>query len=197
MNCKQIERLIPIYIGGELNPRQVAAVRQHTESCERCKGLVAEFEASQNWLRDLKPPEFDDVVFDNLRAAVREEIARKCGMRNAECGTVWNLRFALAAMSVLAVLAAGFLLYHNHQKSPDKSLTVSRRENLETHAEEIANAGKVQQIPRKKVKATRRSHRITSLPVIALNNHFGESEFTLPSQAESATRENTTEDTDR
>jgi Putative zinc-finger len=175
MNCTHIERQIPLYVGGDLNAQQVAAVRQHLESCERCSGLLAEFEESQSWLRDLKPPEFDDVVFDNLRTAVRDEIARECGMRNAEGGTGWSLRYAIAASSVLVVLAVGYLLYNKRQISPDKSLTASRRVNLETRREEIANAGKVQQIPRKKLKATRRPTLSKNLPVlgdIALNNGF-------------------------
>jgi putative zinc finger protein len=179
MNCTHIERLIPLYIGGDLNPQQLAALRQHLESCDHCNGLVAEFEESQSWLRDHKPPEFDDVVFDNLRTAVRDEIARECGIRNTGGGTVWSLRYAIAAAAVLVVLAVGYLLYNNRQISPDKSLTVSRRENLETSGKEIAIASKVQQIPRKKLKATHRSHNSSTLPkklpvlgVIALNNDF-------------------------
>jgi anti-sigma factor RsiW len=177
MNCTHVEKQIPLYVGGDLNAQQVAAVRQHLESCERCSCLLTEFEESQSWLRDLKPPKFENVVFDNLRTAVRDEIARQCGMRNAECGTVWSLRYAIAASSLLAVLAVGYLFYNNSQKSTEEPLIVSRRETLETRGQESANAGKVRQIRRKKLKTAHRTLP-KDLPVlgdIALNNdlrHF-------------------------
>ena len=184
MNCTHVEKQIPLYVGGDLNAQQAAAVRQHLENCERCSGLLTEFEESQSWLRDLKHPKFENVVFDNLRTAVRDEIARQCGMRNAECGTVWSLRYAIAASSLLAVLAVGYLFYNNSQKSLEEPLIVSRREILETRSVESTNAGKVQKIRRKKLKTAHRSTLPKDLPVlgvIALNNYLLQD---IPSRSE-------------
>jgi hypothetical protein len=202
MNCTQIKRLIPLYVGGDLNAQQIAGLRKHIETCERCRDLVAQFEESRSWLRDLTAPQFDEAVFENLRAAVREEIAQVESRPSLFdlLIPVWNLRSVIAASLALALLTAGLLLYTNRPKSPDKPLMTSSPASVERqNHEEIANTGSPSQIRRKKFIATNRSRRKTetNLPVIALNNHFGGSEFTLPAHSDIATKQVEDEDLNR
>jgi hypothetical protein len=211
MNCTHIKRLIPLYVGGDLNTQQVAGVRKHIETCERCRDLVAEFEESQNWLRDFTAPQFDEAVFENLGNAVREEIARVESRPSLFdlLTPIWSLRSVIAASLVLALLTAGLLLYTNRPKSPDKPLItekaafpVPERVNEQTKGNTI-DTGLNRHSRREKLAASHRSRRRpaprvdntkgeTNLPVlgaIALNNHFIEQrpdieEITLPSQSD-------------
>jgi Putative zinc-finger len=217
MNCTHIKRLIPLYVGGDLNTQQVAGVRKHIETCERCRNLVAEFEDSQNWLRDFTAPQFDEAVFENLRDAVREEIARVESRPSLFdlLTPVWNLRSVIAASLALALLTAGLLLYANRPKSPDKRPIADKGASpipervKERNNGDVIEMGSSRQLRRQKLAASYRPRRSpvppvdntkgeTNLPVlgaIALNNHLIDrhpdiEEIMLPSQSDIATNRN-------
>jgi anti-sigma-K factor RskA len=202
MNCTHIKKVIPLYVGGDLNTREAAGVRKHIETCERCRDLVAEFEESRSWLRDFTAPQFDEAVFENLRDAVREEISRRESRPSLFdlLAPVWNLRSVIAASSALVLLTAGLLLYTNRPKSPDRPLTISGPVSIEgqNHGV-IANTGPVSQIRRRKLATAHRSRRKTetNLPVVALNNHFGGSELTLPTHSDITTKQDAYQDPDQ
>lgn len=202
MNCTQIEKLIPLYVGGDLNRKRAAAARRHIESCERCSGMVRAFEESQCWLRELKTPEFKDAVFDDLHIAIHEGIAQTQPSTSLfeQLAPLCNLRSAIAGMSATVLLTVGYLFYSDHQKSAGKPDTDATPANRQI-SEEIAAGDTSQQIKRdkrhNKMKTPHRSRRSSSLPVVTLNNHFGSSGFALPSQAEIVAKENTNEDPER
>jgi Putative zinc-finger len=213
MNCTHVKRLIPLYVGGDLNTQQVAGVRQHIETCERCRDLVAQFDESQSWLRDLAAPQFGEEVFDDLRAAVREEIARvesKPSLFDL-LAPVWNLRSVVAASLALALLAAGLWLYTNRSKSPDKPLTVNKgtvpvpkgvteqnrrdvidtREKRHSRRQKLAASHRLHRNPAPPVVKTKGETQLPVLGVLALNNHsierrLGIKQIALPSQSDFA-----------
>jgi Putative zinc-finger len=211
MNCTHIKRLIPLYVGGDLNAQQVAGVRKHIETCERCRDLVAQFEESQSWLRDLAAPQFGEEVFDDLRAAVREEIARVESSPSLFdlLTPVWNLRSVIAASLALALLTAGLLLYANRPKSPDKPLATKKEiapvsndvteqdhENIidtdlnrQSRGQKLAASHRPRRSPAPRVENTRGETNLPVLGAIALNNqliyrHPNIEEITLPSQSD-------------
>ena len=77
MNCRRIEKLIPLYVEGDLQTSEAERVIAHSESCSKCRALIGEFEASQQWLRSHRPPEFEDALFDSITRGVMKEIDRK------------------------------------------------------------------------------------------------------------------------
>jgi Putative zinc-finger len=77
MNCRRIDELIPLYVGGDLDEHAAGDVQSHLQSCEACRGLAAEYEASQVWLRAAEPPNFDDAFVDTIRAGVLRELAAR------------------------------------------------------------------------------------------------------------------------
>jgi hypothetical protein len=74
MNCRRIEKLIPLYVEGDLEGDQSGAVLAHLKTCEGCGALVAEYEASQTWLRSHALPDFDDATLDGLKRDVMRGI---------------------------------------------------------------------------------------------------------------------------
>jgi hypothetical protein len=191
MNCTHSKRLIPLYVGGDLKAKQATVVREHIEKCEHCRNLAVEFEESQRWLRGLTAPEFGDAAFENLRAAVREDIARIEARQSLfdMLLPVWNLRSAIAASAALVLLTAGLLFYTDRTKSPESPITKDTSPAPVTEVvreqEKVLATGK----PLRRQKR-RRPADVTNLPVsgyIALNNHFGE----IPSQSELTANQST------
>jgi len=125
MNCTRIEKLIPLYTGGDLPDEEETAVRNHLASCEKCAGIAAEFEESRDWLRGYASPHFDQPVFDDLRDHVLTKIARAQTRPSLFelLAPVFNRRFAFASALTLALLVAGMIFYFNRKtnQTPDIS----------------------------------------------------------------------------
>ena len=116
MNCRRIEELIPLYIGGDLEADKADAVLAHTQACADCRELVAEYEESQNWLRSYTPPAFDDASLNDLKMGVLREINRGRGQVTFfhSLTRLWNRRLILAT-SVALLIIFGALAFYIHQ----------------------------------------------------------------------------------
>jgi hypothetical protein len=113
MQCTQAEKLIPLYAGADLPGEQTVELRNHLESCAQCQQLVAEFEASRDWLSSFAAPEFDEATLAGVRDRVLEEIGRieKRPRLREWILPGWNPRFAFAASMVALLLIAAFAFY--------------------------------------------------------------------------------------
>jgi len=113
MNCRRIEELIPLYVEGDLGEHGASDVRSHIESCEACRGLVSEYEASQAWLRAAESPDFDEAFVDTIRAGVMRELAaREAAPPFAERLRQWLApRRLVAATAALLLIFAAVLLF--------------------------------------------------------------------------------------
>jgi putative zinc finger protein len=113
MNCRRIEELIPLYVEGDLGEHGASEMRSHIESCEACRGLVSEYEASQAWLRAAEPPDFDEAFVDTIRAGVMRELAaRETAPPFAERLWQWLApRRLVAATAALLLIFAAILLF--------------------------------------------------------------------------------------
>ncbi|HKE05309.1 MAG TPA: zf-HC2 domain-containing protein, partial [Blastocatellia bacterium] len=76
MRCTHAEKLIPLFVGGDLPAREADALRRHLESCANCRRLAAEFEESRDWLRGFAAPQFDEATLDGMRDSVLRDIGR-------------------------------------------------------------------------------------------------------------------------
>ena len=102
MDCRRVEELIPLYVEGDLGEPQAGGVRAHAQACEACRRLVAEYGASQAWLRANDAPEFDAAFVDTVRAGVMRELAAE----EARRPFVERLRDWLAPRRLALVTAA-------------------------------------------------------------------------------------------
>lgn len=122
MRCEHIEPLIPLYVGGDLEPHEVDDVRQHLNSCAPCRQLHEEFQASQQWLTGVIVPKFDEASFAKLRASVLQEIERQ-EKRGSWLDRIewllpkWNPRLMLASATIALAITTGLVttIYHQQQ----------------------------------------------------------------------------------
>jgi len=113
MNCKKATRLLPSYVGGDLDRRHKLALKSHIAECESCARELASYEDALSALAALQP---DRDVREHTRD-YWEDIRNRALVtphRSAASGpspTAWSLpRFALAAAVLLALgIGAGFL----------------------------------------------------------------------------------------
>ena len=110
MNCRRVEELIPLYVGGDIDRRLTGEVQTHLEKCSGCAELAAEFEASSNWLAGATP-ELDEAMLTDMKRGVMKElqtVKSRLGwfelMSETIAGTL--LRPAVAAALLLILFGA-------------------------------------------------------------------------------------------
>jgi hypothetical protein len=74
MKCQHVEKLLPLYVEGDLDAEALREVAAHLGECERCATLAEEFNASQSWLHEHSMPDFDEIFFADLKSNVMREI---------------------------------------------------------------------------------------------------------------------------
>jgi len=96
MTCREYEPLIALYVGGDLDDREV---ERHLAECPDCRELLEDLRVSQAALRELA--QVDAAFLSAVRSGVLERIERR--RRSA---WPWIAALAAAAALVVAVLMA-------------------------------------------------------------------------------------------
>lgn len=105
MNCRRIEELIPLYVGGDVDRRLSGEVQSHLKTCGGCAELAAEYEAGRNWLSGA-PPEFDEALLADVKRGVMKELENA----KRQTGLFELMSEAIARALVRPAVAAGLLL---------------------------------------------------------------------------------------
>jgi len=74
MNCNQVESLLPLYAGHDLDARTAVRISMHLQSCAACTDAAAEYRDTRQLLEDFAPPEFSEGTFAGMRQAVWRQI---------------------------------------------------------------------------------------------------------------------------
>ena len=215
MNCTQIERLIPLYIGGDLPAEDETTVRHHLASCEQCEMIACEFAESRDWLRGFTPPQFDQPVLDEMRERVMTKIARvqtPPSLLDLLLPT-WKIRIVLAGSTALVLLIAGLLVFLNSQRLTEqhpitsKGRTPDPEAKQKQHPSDITKTEPNPQTQQQKRNANHQSPRRPAtteikLPIINLSQidqflDIGRREITFPFNSEIAVNLDLNENEDR
>jgi hypothetical protein len=115
MNCRRVEKLIPLYVEGDLERRSSERIASHLEWCGRCNWLADEFRESQSWLRSSEPPGFDEAFLTDFK---RDVLAGVSIARPSFLGSLlgswtqqWNRRQVLALGAALTIICGVLVLY--------------------------------------------------------------------------------------
>ena len=135
MNCKDVQELLPLYVGRDLEERRAKLVKAHVQSCVECAGWADEYRETHQLLQQFAPPPFSEAVYAGIRQRVFREIEREAAApglsRLLESLFRPRLRWALATALLLAVSL--FALY----------FIASRNANLMNDRQQLADRSKV------------------------------------------------------
>lgn len=137
MKCRRVEKLIPLYVEGDLASGKANHLASHLEWCGRCNWLADEYRESQSWLRVSATPEFDQSLLENFKAGVLRRIEND-DSKPSLLGAViqqWTRRqiFALSAAMLMIVGVVVFYIYQtrvNTQPSTKEARQTPEIENV-------------------------------------------------------------------
>ena len=74
MNCKQVQKLLPLSVGRDLEQRREQMVDAHLQSCLECVDRAKEFREMRELLRESESPAISQEVYADIRRRVIREI---------------------------------------------------------------------------------------------------------------------------
>ena len=74
MNCKQVEKFLPLWAGGDLESTRERSLREHLASCKACAAAASEYHETRQWLEEFAAPAFSDDVYAEMRQNVWRRI---------------------------------------------------------------------------------------------------------------------------
>ena len=133
MNCKRIEQLLPLYVGGDLKPSLATRIVSHLEWCGRCNWLADEFKESEGWLRSYQAPVFDEAFVGKLKRNVLEEVAAQQTRASSLSSWFgqWNRKQVLALAAMCLAIAGMLALYVYQSRAKLNSGIVSKAASSE------------------------------------------------------------------
>jgi hypothetical protein len=77
MNCKNVEPLLSLYVGGDLEKEHSQLIETHLQSCTQCSLAAKEYAWAGQLLQGYEPPGFSDEIYAGIRDEVLNEIERE------------------------------------------------------------------------------------------------------------------------
>lgn len=74
MNCKQAEKLLPLYVGRDLDEKRGRSVSEHLQSCAACARVANEYRDAFQLTQQVATPVFSNDVYARMRRNVLKEI---------------------------------------------------------------------------------------------------------------------------
>ena len=77
MNCKNVEPLLSLYVGRDLEEEHSRLVAAHLQSCTKCTLAADEYAGASQLLQGYEPPFFSDEIYAGIREQVLNKIERE------------------------------------------------------------------------------------------------------------------------
>ena len=74
MNCRQIEKYLPLYAGHDLSGSREQLIAAHLQSCDACTEALADFQNARELMHTFAVPSFSDEVYADIRKSVWRQI---------------------------------------------------------------------------------------------------------------------------
>ncbi len=156
MKCRRVEKLLPLFVEGDLASGIADRLASHLDWCGRCNWLADEYKESQSWLRANQPPEFDSAFLDSFKAGVLRRVEESAGRPSLLASLVqqWSRRQVLALSAALLIIFGALVFYIYHvrirvnqevheavEQAPNKSTAPSNKPELEPATGRVPGAG--------------------------------------------------------
>ena len=129
MNCKQVEKLLPLYVGHDLDTQSERSITAHLESCTACFAVTGEFRSSRELLQEFAPPAFSEDIYEGVRRNVWRQIEAESAARSPWEAVVDlfrpRLAWAFATVLLIAVSLLGIYLISNRLSGPQSIAEVA------------------------------------------------------------------------
>jgi hypothetical protein len=116
MNCKDVEELLPLYVGRDLKAETARDVGLHMQSCLTCASAAGEYGETAQLLQMFEAPQFSDATYAALRANVLREIEQHSTARQSRFAwsfpkLLFQPRFMWAVSTVVLIAVCAFAYY--------------------------------------------------------------------------------------
>ena len=113
MNCKQLDELLPLFAGRDLDEKRARLVSEHIHICSACARVAGEYRDAVELTQHFAPPVFSDNVYASVRRQVMQQIEDepKAPLLPQLFGSWFPPRMAWAAASALIIAFGFFALY--------------------------------------------------------------------------------------
>jgi anti-sigma factor RsiW len=102
MNCKNVEELLPLYVGRDLEAERARQINAHIQSCMECARSEQDYVEADQLFKALEPPQFSETTY----AAVRSNVLREIERKSSATGLMEFLKRPLSLRVTWAVSAA-------------------------------------------------------------------------------------------
>ena len=77
MNCNLVEKLLPLYVGHDLEEERAGLITAHLRLCSQCARSAREYRETNQLLQQFEPPQFSEATYLAVRNSVLREIERE------------------------------------------------------------------------------------------------------------------------
>jgi len=130
MNCKDVEKLLPLHVGGDLATKKAHLLTAHLMNCASCAASAMEYRESVRMTQDFEPPEFSPDVYDEIRQSVLREISSGSArpargfLDNLVTGLFSRPEWAFAALSLVAISLLAFYFIGSRTNRPEETVKI-------------------------------------------------------------------------
>jgi hypothetical protein len=114
MNCTQVEDLLPLYAGRDLNDGRAQSITAHLQTCARCADAAKEYGETRHLLQEFAPPAFADDVYAEIRQSVWRKIDAESNnsLTLAELFADWfRPRLVWVVATALLIMVSAIAIY--------------------------------------------------------------------------------------
>lgn len=121
MNCKQLDELLPLYAGRDLDDKRARLVSEHVQICSTCARVAGEYRDAVELAQHFAPPVFSDNVYASVRRQVMQQIEDEptAPLLTQMFGSWFRPRMTWAVASALVVAFAVLAVYFIANRGAD------------------------------------------------------------------------------
>ena len=143
MNCQQVEKLLPLYAGRDLEEIRAALVTEHVQTCAACARVADEYRESVQLMEQFAPPVFSEAVYTGIRQRVLREIEAEAMAPawSQTIASVFRPRLTWAIASVLLIVVSIFAIYFIINRGNVEQLANKAPAKVQPGTQERSNSG--------------------------------------------------------
>ena len=137
MNCKNVEELLPLYVGRDLEESRTRLVTSHLLACRECARSAQEYGEANQLLQLFEPPQFSEATYTAVRSRVLREIERESQASQSISALEFIQRafqprfmWAVSTAVLLAVCLFAYYFIANRANGPQERADAAQPDRL-------------------------------------------------------------------